>query len=61
MGSAPIVSYHYGANNRKEVNNLYRKSLKLIGVVAVGMTIGSMFIIPMWPASLWAMMKTCSF
>ena len=46
VGSAPIVSYHYGANNRKEVNNLYRKSLKLIGVVAVGMTIGSMFIIP---------------
>ena len=46
VGSAPIVSYHYGANNRKEVNNLYRKSLKLIGVVAVVMTIGSMFIIP---------------
>mgnify|MGYP002661842766 CR=1 FL=1 len=46
FGSAPIVSYHYGANNRKEVNNLYRKSLKLIGVVAVVMTIGSMFIIP---------------
>ena len=46
QGCAPIVSYHYGANNRKEVNNLYRKSLKLIGVVAVVMTIGSMFIIP---------------
>ena len=46
VGSAPIVSYHYGANNRKEVNNLYRKSLKLIGVVVVVMTIGSMFIIP---------------
>ena len=46
VGSAPIVSYHYGARNRKEVNNLYRKSLKLIGVVAVVMTVGSMFIIP---------------
>ena len=46
VGSVPFVSYHYGANNRKEVNNLYRKSLKLIGVVAVVMTIGSMFIIP---------------
>ena len=34
QGCAPIVSYHYGANNRKEVNNLYRKSLKLIGVDA---------------------------
>ncbi len=46
VGSAPIVSYHYGARNRKEVNNLYRKSLKLIAVVAVVMTIGSMFVIP---------------
>ena len=46
VGSAPIVSYHYGARNRKEVNNLYRKSLKLIGVVAVVMTVGSMFLIP---------------
>ena len=46
VGSAPIVSYHYGARNRGEVNNLYRKSLKLIGVVAVVMTVGAMFIIP---------------
>ena len=46
VGSAPIVSYHYGARNRKEVNNLYRKSLKLIAVVAVIMTVGSMFVIP---------------
>ena len=44
VGSAPIVSYHYGANNRKEVNNLYCKSLKLIGVVAVGMTIARFFV-----------------
>ena len=46
VGSAPIVSYHYGARNRREVNNLYRKSLKLIAVVAVVMTAGSMLIIP---------------
>ena len=46
VGSAPIVSYHYGARNHKEVNNLYRKSLRLIAVVAVVMTIASMFIIP---------------
>ncbi len=46
VGSAPIVSYHYGARNHKEVNNLYGKSLRLIGVVAVVMTIASMFIIP---------------
>ena len=46
VGSAPIVSYHYGARNHREVHNLYFMSFRLIGVVAVGMTIGSMFLIP---------------
>ena len=46
VGSAPIVSYHYGARNRAEVHNLYTKSLRLIGVVAVIMTAVSMLIIP---------------
>ena len=46
VGSAPIVSYHYGARNRAEVHNLYSMSFRLIGIVAVVMTLGSMFIIP---------------
>ena len=46
VGSAPIVSYHYGARNHREVHNLYSMSFRLIGVVAVVMTIGSMFLIP---------------
>ena len=46
VGSAPIVSYHYGARNHAEVHNLYTKSLRLIGVVAVIMTVVSMLIIP---------------
>ena len=46
VGSAPIISYHYGARNRKEVHNLYSMSFRLIGVVAVFLTIGSMFVIP---------------
>ena len=46
VGSAPIVSYHYGARNYKEVNNIYRKSLRMIAVVAVMMTGVSMWIIP---------------
>ena len=46
VGSAPIVSYHYGARNHAEVHNLYTKSLRLIGVVAVIMTTVSMLIIP---------------
>ena len=46
VGSAPIVSYHYGARNHAEVHNLYTKSLRLIGVVAVIMPAVSMLIIP---------------
>ena len=46
VGSAPIVSYHYGARNHREVHNLYGKSLRLIAVVAVVMTGISMGIIP---------------
>ena len=28
IGSAPIVSYHYGAQNHKELKNLLNKSLR---------------------------------
>lgn len=30
MGSAPIVSYHYGAGNHEELKNLFRKSLTFL-------------------------------
>ena len=53
FGSAPIVSFHYGAGNRAEVHNLYEKSLRLIAVVAVTLTAASMVIIPMWRGSSW--------
>ena len=46
VGSAPIVSFHYGARNHAEVHNLYTKSLRLIGIVAAVMTAASMVIIP---------------
>ena len=46
VGSAPIVSYHYGARNHAELNSIYTKSLRLIGVVAVTLTGASMAIIP---------------
>ena len=39
-------SYHYGARNHAELNNLYSKSLRLIGVIAVVMTALSMLVIP---------------
>ncbi|MDO4318574.1 MAG: MATE family efflux transporter [Lachnospiraceae bacterium] len=36
-GTAPIVSYHYGAKNHGELKSLLRKSLVIIGVLAVSM------------------------
>ena len=32
IGSAPLVSYHYGASNHDELKNLFGKSLRLIGI-----------------------------
>lgn len=31
IGAGPVVSYHYGAGNRAELQNLFRKSLVLMG------------------------------
>ena len=32
IGSAPIISYHYGAQNKAELRNLFRKSLVIMAV-----------------------------
>lgn len=34
-GTAPIVSYHFGADNKDELKNLFNKSLKIISIFAV--------------------------
>lgn len=39
IGSGPVISYHYGADNREELKGLFRKSLVIIGIAAVVMTI----------------------
>lgn len=39
IGSAPLIGYHYGADNRDELKNLFRKSLVILGVFAVAMTL----------------------
>ena len=31
IGSAPIISFHYGAKNDNELKNLFKKSISLIG------------------------------
>ena len=41
VGSAPIVSYHYGAQNHAELKNLFAKSILLLavsGVLLVGLS-----------------------
>lgn len=38
IGSSPIVSYHYGAANDKELKNIFKKSLVLITITGVFLT-----------------------
>ena len=38
VGSAPIVSYHFGAGNRAELRNLFKKSLVFNGAASVILT-----------------------
>ncbi len=38
MGSGPIVSYHYGAQNHVELKNLFLKSLTLMGIAGLCLT-----------------------
>ena len=38
IGTALLVSYHYGAGNREELKNLFRKSLVIIGLLSVVLT-----------------------
>lgn len=35
IGSAPIISYHYGANNHKELKNMLSRSTVLMGVSGI--------------------------
>ncbi|MCI8477355.1 MAG: MATE family efflux transporter [Oscillospiraceae bacterium] len=39
IGSAPVIGYHYGADNQEELKNLFRKSLTLMVGTGVLMTL----------------------
>ena len=41
IGSAPIVSFHYGAQNHKELQNVFRKSMIVIGTTSLAMVAAS--------------------
>lgn len=39
IGTAPIISYNYGAENHKELRNVYKKAITIIGIVSVIMAL----------------------
>ena len=39
IGTAPIIGFHYGAGNTDELKSLLKKSIKLIGITSLIMTI----------------------
>ena len=41
VGCAPIISYHFGADNHTELKNLFRKSLIITAVLGLAMMISS--------------------
>ena len=44
IGSAPVISFHFGAQNHSELKKLLKMSLIIIGAFSVGMTIISLFL-----------------
>ncbi len=44
IGSAPIISYNYGAKNSDELKSIFRKSITVISVTAILMTLLSQLI-----------------
>ena len=41
VGSAPIIGYHYGAENKEELKSLFKKSIRLIMLTSVVMTLAA--------------------
>ena len=39
IGSAPIIGYNYGAKNKEELSNLFKKSLKIITITSIVLTL----------------------
>ncbi|MDO5389034.1 MAG: MATE family efflux transporter [Clostridia bacterium] len=44
IGSAPIVGYHFGAENYDELKNLFKKSLKIVGVFGFILTFAAIIL-----------------
>lgn len=47
IGTAPVISYHFGAGNRNELKGLLRKSLVILSLCSVAMTVfGEVLAVP---------------
>lgn len=44
IGTAPIMGYNYGAENHKELKNVFKKSMILISLASVVLTCAAMFL-----------------
>lgn len=38
IGSAPVIGYHYGADNQSELKGLFKKSLVIVGIMSAVLT-----------------------
>jgi len=41
LGSAPLIGFNYGADNHRELKNLFRKSLVILGGIGLGMLLSA--------------------
>ena len=41
IGSAPIIGFHHGADNRRELQNVFKKCLVILGALAAVMTVAA--------------------
>lgn len=41
IGCAPIVGYHYGAGNHEELKNLFRKSIAIVSLLGIVLTVAA--------------------
>ena len=46
QGSSPIVGYHYGAQNHKEMRNVLKRSVTMLGIAAVVLTALAIWLLP---------------
>lgn len=44
IGSAPLIGFHYGAQNHAELKNIVKKSLVILGITSVAMTAASVLL-----------------